>query len=111
MAACTPLASYCSLDQLHVLWYSSILVTVAACVSALFLHPWPVYSPIPSGTFLPTPAPLQLVLWGDFLIFFAFAIKNYFGPFKPEYGQMAANAVGRTALWNSDMVRDSWLED
>jgi hypothetical protein len=100
---CAP-AAFCSLSQLHVLWYSSASAAVAACVSAVFFHPWPRYAPIPSQTFVPVPEPLKIVLWADFIIFFYFAMQNYFGDFKPDNYKLAANAIGRTSLWNSDMV-------
>ena len=64
----------------------------------------PFIGQLPAQTFMPTPLPLKIVLWADFLIFFFFALKNYFGPYKPEYDKLAANAIGRTGLWNSDMV-------
>ena len=59
---------------------------------------------LPSQTFIETPGPVAVVLWADFLIFFVFALKNYFGAYKPEYDKLAANAIGRSGLWNSDMV-------
>ena len=39
---------------------------------------------IPTNTFIETPFSLSLVLWADFIIFFFFAMKNYFGPYKKE---------------------------
>lgn len=59
---------------------------------------------IPPETFIPIPFGLLVVMWAEFILFVPFSIIHYMGGFKPFWGTLTQNGLGRTIFWSGEML-------